>query len=565
MNKFVQSLLTVAMFVVATNVSFGENEAKPLVTVSFAGYDKLLSDVDMVGKLGGNANMGSMLDAMVKMLTQGKGLVGFDTKRPCGACLLTDGQMGLTGYGFLPVTHLKDLMDLVQETPQLRKIKIKESDGIYEVRNGDNTVFVKQQGDWAVIARSADDLSKTPKDVAQYLGDLPAKYNVAVRVSVKNIPSQLREYLLAQMQAGSLILLEHMPREGSGEGGDSQANMVKQGMEQVSRLLNELDELLLGWNVDSATKTTYLDLVLTARSGTAMADQLAQVKAKKSRFAGFVSSKAAVSGIGSRTLNDADVVQTKAALTELEKRCREEIGKQNWPEEETKLVGELLTEVAEVAEKTIDTKQIDGGVMMQLGPNAMTLLGGCSVADGAKLESVLKRLVDAIKKNEPNADEMIKLNAETYEGVRFHTLSIATPDPSMTPFFGGTFDAVVGIGDDRLFVSAGRDATKKLKEVLDQCKAGAGKDVLPLQVSVAMGPMVRFAASVADDETTKAQAEMMAGMLEKAEGKDHIVLTSTPIERGVRVRLEVETGLLKLVGTAAQMGLNSAAGGSADQ
>ena len=55
------------------------------------GYDKLLTNIDVVGQLGGNPDLGG-LEMMLKMMTQGKGLAGLDTKQPWASVLMTDGQ-----------------------------------------------------------------------------------------------------------------------------------------------------------------------------------------------------------------------------------------------------------------------------------------------------------------------------------------------------------------------------------------------------------------------------------------------------------------------------------------
>ena len=58
--------------------------------------------------------------------------------------------------------------------------------------------------------------------------------------------------------------------------------------------------------------------------------------------------------------------------------------------------------------------------------------------------------MDELKKDQPVIDELIKLNAETYEGVRFHTLNVPAADPALTRFFGDTLEVVLGVGDDKL-------------------------------------------------------------------------------------------------------------------
>ena len=46
---------------------------------------------------------------------------------------------------------------------------------------------------------------------------------------------------------------------------------------------------------------------------------------------------------------------------------------------------------------------------------------------------------------------------------------------------------------------------------------------------------------------------MAAAVLEKAGDKDHVTVTAKPIAQGVRVRLEVEEGLLKVLGSMGGM------------
>ena len=130
------------------------------MTVSFSGYDKLLSNVGMIGKLGGNPNMDKMLEMMLTMMTQGKGLAGLDKKQPWGAVLLPDEQQMVVVYGFLPVVDLKQLMELAKSNPKLGKIE--EKDGVYEIPTGPISLYITQKGHWAVIARSADDWPTSP-------------------------------------------------------------------------------------------------------------------------------------------------------------------------------------------------------------------------------------------------------------------------------------------------------------------------------------------------------------------------------------------------------------------
>ena len=127
MKKLVLSLLAVTVLAGAANLCVAQSDLKPLVTVSFSGYDKLFSNIGMIGKLADNPNLDKTLEMMLKLMTQGKGLAGLDTKQPWGAVLLADGQQSFTGYGFLPVVDLKPLMELAKGNPKLGKIEEKKA------------------------------------------------------------------------------------------------------------------------------------------------------------------------------------------------------------------------------------------------------------------------------------------------------------------------------------------------------------------------------------------------------------------------------------------------------
>jgi len=76
-----------------------------------------------------------------------------------------------------------------------------------------------------------------------------------------------------------------------------------------------------------------------------------------------------------------------------------------------------------------------------------------------------------------------------------------------------------------------------------------------LQIKLAVGKIVKFLAEVAPDENTKMKVAMLAGALEKVGDKDHVTVTNTPISQGVRMRVEMEEGLLKAMASMGQMAM----------
>ncbi len=511
-------------------------ELKPVVTVSFSGYGELKADIEALGKVAGQPQLAPMMEGMLAMATQGKGLAGLDQEQPCGAVILNDGSEEFTGYGFLPISDLAPFMELMKN-PATGEAP-KAEDGVYEISVGPATAFVTQKGKWTYVASAKEAFASVSDDPPSLLGDLPKRYLLAVRASMKNVPDSLKQKVLALLPMVAQV--SNQPPE-----------MVQQNVEQMDRWSKELDEVMLGLTLDRQTNGSYLDLELTAKPETNLAAQLAATKPGKTDFAGLKIPGAAVTFNVVSSLTDDDVARVKKSLDIVHASTQDKLKDQDLSKEQLDLAADVLNQLFDVAVKTLEMKKTDYGLALVLEPNAVTLAAGSIVADGSKLEDVLKKLLAEAEKNEPEAAKLFKLNAETYKDVRFHTFSMPTPDtpnPKLSTLLGDTIEVVLGIGDTKVFIAAGRDAAKTLKDVIDKSQSEAGKEIPASEVVVSGLKIAKFVSAVADDDMVKGMADKMAGSLEQSGGKDRLIITTTPIANGARVRFELEEGIFKALG-----------------
>jgi hypothetical protein len=542
-RKLLLSILAVLVLLGGTNLLAAPNETKPLMVVSFSGHDQFIAHLGVLGRMGGQPEMGKSVDFMLQMMTQGKGLAGLDMKRPWGAAFFSDGPKANVFYGFLPVTDLKAMVELLKTNPQAAE-KVQLKDGVYEIDADNKTIYLEQKDKWTLITDRRENLAAAPAEPEKLLGDLPKNYDLAVRLSVENMPKEYRDLLLAKLHLGAELGTNQMPNE-SDEQYALRSNVMKQASHRIATLFEELEYVTLGWNTDSSRNTTYFDVEMTARKGTALADRFALLKDHKTRFGGFTDPDAAVSACWTSILTDADVAEAKTNLAMLRKSVTKQLEDQSGlADEEQKLAVKLLGDLFGVMEKTAETKKKDGGMMLRLKPDAATLVVGTSVAEGKTLEKVLKTLVKELQKHDKGGIE-IKFDAETHQGVRFHKFVVPNPKSELTPMVGDTIEIIVGIGDDRAFLAVGRNAADTLKKLIDQSKAAEGKEVPPLHISVATTAIAKFIAEFADDEEAKSNIAEVAETLEKAGGKSHILVTAKSVHQGIRVRVEFEEGILK--------------------
>ncbi len=61
------------------------------------------------------------------------------------------------------------------------------------------------------------------------------------------------------------------------------------------------------------------------------------------------------------------------------------------------------------------------------------------------------------------------------------------------------------------------------------------------------GVLVADFLAVVAKEKDKANVEQLAAVLKKHRGNDHVTAVATPVERGVKYRLELEEGVLRVL------------------
>lgn len=167
------------------------------------------------------------------------------------------------------------------------------------------------------------------------------------------------------------------------------------------------------------------------------------------------------------------------------------------------------------------------------------------------MQRSLGKLVEAIRQEHPGVvAKWLKTNADEHQGVKFHVVSVPVTEKTkdrdkVVQLIGEKLEVVLGIGPQAVYVAAGRDALKTLKQAIDRSEARGSQAVSPLEFSIDLGTVARFMAEVGK-EKDKQNAQRA---LEKATGKDHVTLVATAIPRGLRFRLEVEEGALKMIGS----------------
>jgi hypothetical protein len=518
-------------------------EPKPIVTVAFSGYGDLISDLNFVGNLAGNPQLGAALDMMAMMGTGGHEFKSLDRSKPWGALVFADGPE-IRVLGFVPMANLEELKTILEAYAA----EVEQADGVLTASINDQDVSLKSEGGWVFLSNQADVLGNLPKDPASALRGLEKSYNLAVRLDVQNLPQMLREMLMDGLQLGLQAGMEQRSGE-SDEAYALRAKMARQSVEEFRKAINELDAIQLGLAIDEKVPSVYLDIEVTAQAGTETARQIMAPNDVKTGFGGFVVPDAAVSYNGVGRLESFHAEQINTMIDDFRTQVHNGLEGQGLTEDEQTTARQLVDDAFALVTSAAKEREVDLGMLFLTGDGRATLLGGIRVADGSKVEDLLKAVVDEAAKDMPELKEAVKFNAAEHAGVRLHTLSIPTDAmgvPQLVELFGEELVLVVGAADKAAYLSVGTDSLEMLKKAIDDSKVA--KDLPPAKVTISAAPIARLVAQYAPRPETRAAASMIVDKLADSKGKDRLTITTTIPENGQKVRVEIEEDLLKVLG-----------------
>jgi hypothetical protein len=530
----------------AVQAAQAQSDSKPLLIVSVANVDKLMGNVDTLGTI---AEARLITDALkAQALSQ---LRGLDTKRPLGVIVST-ADVGVQTIGFVPVTDFAAFSKVIRAEAA--------DGGIARIERAPVPVFVKEHNKWAFFSDNPDALATLPDDPVKLLAGQEKEYDVAVRGFVQNVPDEMRKLAVEAAKSG-VDFAEPRPGESDADF-EIRKQAARGAINQIVTFVEETDRVTLGWLVDAEKKKAQLDVNLVARSGSKLARDLGQLASAKSRFGGFLLPGAAATLNVSAKQSADQIQQTKVMLKTGKERILQSIeNDSSLPNEEArKLIAEVFNQAWDVLEKTVDEGVADGAAALLAGPSSLTFVSGAHVADGQKLEAAAKRVLE-LAKSDPDFKGEVKFDAETHGDVRLHTIAVPITDPEPAKVLGDSMDIVLGFGPKAAYLSFGKDAAKTLKSAIDDSVKQADRTIPPGQFTLAIGPILHFAAAASDDPNLAGVLKLLTAEAEKYEGRDRLIIGIRSIENGVGYRVELEQGLIALAGKTVAMFAGRAAGG----
>ncbi|QDT45015.1 hypothetical protein Pan241w_51320 [Gimesia alba] len=531
---------------------------KPIVIVNFASVERILQDIDLVFELAERPEIAEIASASLANVND---LEGIDQNKNLGIeVFLKTGllpQPVLVSY--LPVSKIRSFVETLEALIPGDEERVKKDtkrDDIYTIEGRRGESIIRLQDAYAhMLLRGGEsdetlDLisSRDFGDPAQSFQTLTNDYDLSVKLDFSAIPELMRTTFLGFFRTAIETQLQQRDNE-TDAAYELRRMSGKQNLEGIEYMLNEAQELVLGARVDQEEKQGNIDILIKARPNSDLARDIKNVPGKASYFS-VITSRANLPAAVSMSMNVArrDRKTYLNYLTYAEKQLTEKLLTEDERLQKNHSVQQFFAPIKSV----VDKGHLDLFAQLVATPSKkFALIGGMKVSPSANLPAALLDLVNRVEQRAGNGVK-IYTNAETVQGIALHQLqpTMKTADDKQNRFLGGVPSLYVGADSQVIWFAMGTEiAVGALNEAIEQInnaspEARKEQRTAPFQAEFHMRPWLSLFSEAEIDQS--GTMKILDGAFQKE--NDLILITTQPLETGIRTRIQVDEGYLKLLG-----------------
>lgn len=584
-------------------ISFIAEGTRPLLTITFASADRFLDQTEYVFDAAGTPEAYKVLQNFVSETLNN--LDGFNREKPFGImAYLPVAFPPLPEFiAFVPVDSVEAATKLIEKAPVV--IRKKDDEGRYEVIGPSRTFPVLMKDGYAFMPLGNDPpeeaLDRDLPNPSQLLAGQTQQFDMSVRLDVESIPVATRTLLMTLISTGISSQLQQ--RDGEPDGAyQIRRTEGERGLEALRMLITECQKITLGIKVEPTEQAVNIDILVDALEGSKFLKEIFKSTEKPSYFIPLLDDSAAVSLSMSSMMADRDrdayIKMMEGVKMEVTRLI--EINKLGATPDENSPIGQALSAV----QRTLEDGHVD--VFAQFyrdSSGKLAIIWASRVLEGdamaAGLLDGLTRLkdVDDIKKA-----GTLEIGAREHQGITFHRLTFAAQPPEAVAVFGKQTGLTLGIGSRSVWgVIGGEDSFATLTQAMDRLEEAVQSPserttppnfrvIVNVNQLVEMATIADTAGSKAREEkelaaaaeaaakqgakaptepTPKPTAEAPRGRQSRgrgaefarrreqggkifrdtlAEGDDRIEIDSRLTETGMRTRIRLEEGFVKIFG-----------------
>lgn len=502
-----------------------QNSGPPTVTgvLSVKNYAAIRDSLGYLADVGGQPQLTQMLDGVISAFTGGHGLLGIDRKKPLGVALLSHGGQTAWPLVFIPISDQEKALQLLHAVGPL--IMRKFGPMPYKLTNK-----------WFLIGPALDHIHEKHVPNPSRLIDAEAlKYDLAFTSNVQEIPMVAVENAFKKIDE-----LANHPALGRSlsyrQGQLFGATMVKSIGQLV---LSGAKQITLGINVAPKRKKLAIELALETRRATELSRLLESLTRNPSHLAGLVDP----AGLVSCMLNVPLSTRARNQLLSVIPSGRPDRGP--GPALLNTAGGDEVTaeqQLLSLFRKTVENGRLEVAFSLRGNPpGPLTVVGSAVLSDAKDIESFLIRQIEIDEKS-----NRLKFSREV---TRFRTVPIHELEVPMLKgyrkFFGPRPKVHFAATSDMVHFAIGGLSLDSMRWAIDRTNGTRrySNRFSPFVVQARLQPWLSLVSKPG-----------LGALRRHVSPSERVTFIVTPTANSLRARLEIQEGLLRLIGSQASAG-----------
>ena len=520
--------LSIALLVAALqNASFAQQADSPAskprrpptiaAVFSVKSYKAMRESISYLTTVAGQPEAIRMLDMAIAAISGGHGLVGIDTDKPFGVALLSYGGQEAWPLVFIPISSQDKALQLLHAIGPTIMRKF----GPMPYKLSDSLFLMGPALDHV-------DENNVPTP-SRLINSNASKFDIAFTVNVPEIPMAEVEETFKKLD--ELVYHPSLPTSAAHRQGRALGAMLGKSLGRL--VITGASEVTLGLEVAPKRKRLALEIALETRNATELHRLVESLTRNPSHLAGLVDP----AGLASCLLNIPLSPRAKRQLLDLMPSDGEV------PALLTRVDGESDStnqQLLSLLRKTVESGRLELAVSLRGNPpGPLTVVGSAVIANAKALESFIVRQlqVDHNEKRLKFAREVTR-----FESAAIH--SVSTPVPKeFEKYFGTNPKVHFAATSNMLHVAFGGLSLDSVRWALDRT-GGTRRYSNRFAPFILQGRLQPWLALVSDPNVSDLRS--------KVTPSERISLVVTPASKSLSARLELQEGLLRLIGAQAQ-------------
>ncbi len=561
---------------------------QPAVLIATSKVERFLSRILYLMRAVEQNEIGGMASMMVNMYSR-----GLDRNRPVAVAVTINASGNPDPAVLLPISDLKGFFAGLTAFGEPENL----GDGLFTMDIAGRPVFMKQRNDWLVVSQQEEVVESLKVVPEELINGLANDYEIGVRVDAKSIPPEQVEEIFGaikdsfdrtalQQQATLERRLERAKTKSSDseevKSLEGELEALKAGLdfqrmqtEEMEKSLKSINQLIVGLYIDPTDKQIGLDVAVDFLPGCTYAKRLQKTSSTPSRMLELPAKDSAIVLHATESLDAEQISMYEKSTTMFFDVGFEKLLKDN----KIELDSSIKSELKQIVLDNIRSGVSDSGLAINFD-SGLNIVAGARVADGKKIESLVKKLVSSV---DSKVGLEIKFNDYIYKEADIHLGSIAIPDandaaiqkqlqdipfaeigpvlskigPALSKMLGDKLQFAIATSDTGLYAAVGPGSEGNLKGALDRVAGKSNVPKRPMELRIETLPIFQYAQTISSNAITDAMAKAAQNMSEA----DLIVVDTRITENVVVWRMAIEEGVLRAIGAAIKTGTKRQRGG----